>query len=85
MSVTNVSKPAISGTKKALAVLAKCLICKLCLVGRGNLKPVGMHLFLLINNHLINLLGIPVGTLRGLDSDGRCCLIHAIVEPVSSQ
>lgn len=39
---------------------------------RGNLKPVGIYLFLLVNNFLLNLLGIPVGTLRGLDSDGRC-------------
>lgn len=38
---------------------------------RGNLKPVGIYLFLLVNNFLGNLLGIPVGTLRGLDSDGR--------------
>ena len=41
-------------------------------VGRGNLKPVGIYLFWLVNNFLINLLGIPVGRLRGLDSDGRC-------------
>ena len=41
---------------------------------RGNLKPVGIYLFWLVNNFLINLLGIPVGTLRGLDSDGRCFL-----------
>ena len=40
--------------------------------GRGNLKPVGIYLFWLVNDFLINLLGIPVGTLRGLDSDGRC-------------
>ena len=44
------------------------------LVSRGNLKPVGIYLFWLINNYLINLLGIPVGTLRGLDSDGRSSL-----------
>lgn len=41
---------------------------------RGNLKPVGIYLFWLVNNCLFNLLGIPVGTLRGLDSDGRCFL-----------
>ncbi|MFO3721196.1 hypothetical protein [Pseudomonas sp. HLMP] len=44
------------------------------LVGRGNLKPVGIYLFWLVNNFLVNLLGIPDGTLRGLDSDGRCFL-----------
>lgn len=44
----------------------------LSLVGRGNLKPVGIYLFFLVNNFLVNLLGIPVGMLRGLDSDGRC-------------
>jgi hypothetical protein len=38
---------------------------------RGNLKQVGTYLFFLVNNLLVNLLGIPVGTLRGLDSDGR--------------
>jgi hypothetical protein len=47
------------------------------LVGRGNLKQVGIYLFFLINNLLANLLGIPVGTLRGLDSDGRCFLSSA--------
>lgn len=41
---------------------------------RGNLKPVGIFLFGLIKIFLVNLLGIPVGTLRGLDSDGRCFL-----------
>jgi hypothetical protein len=44
------------------------------MVGRGNLKQVGIYLFFLVNNLLVNLLGIPVGTLRGLDSDGRCFL-----------
>lgn len=44
------------------------------LYDRGNLKQVGIYLFFLINNLLVNLLGIPVGTLRGLDSDGRCFL-----------
>lgn len=39
-------------------------------MGRGNLKPVGIYLFLLINNLLVNLHGIPAGTQRGLDSDG---------------
>lgn len=38
------------------------------------MKPVGIYLFWLVNNFLVNLLGIPVGTLRGLDSDGRCFL-----------
>lgn len=40
--------------------------------GRGNLKPVGIYLIFLVNNYLVNLLGIPVGTLRGLDFHGRC-------------
>lgn len=44
------------------------------LVGRGNLKQAGIYLFFLVNNLLVNLLGILVGTLRGLDSDGRCFL-----------
>lgn len=47
------------------------------LVSRGNLKPVGIYLFWLVNNFLVSLLGIPVGTLRGLDSDGRCCWSYA--------
>ncbi|MBD9587828.1 hypothetical protein IB254_12240 [Pseudomonas sp. PDM03] len=64
-------------TKKALAIIAKCLFCLACLVGRGNLKQVGIYLFFLVNNLLVNLLGIPVGTLRGLDSDGRCFLSSA--------
>lgn len=38
---------------------------------RGNLKRVGIYLFLMANKYLANLLGIPFGTLRGLDSDGR--------------
>ncbi|SDV05465.1 hypothetical protein [Pseudomonas mucidolens] len=46
-------------------------------LGRGNLKQVGIYLFFLVNNLLVNLLGIPVGTLRGLDSDGRCFLSSA--------
>jgi hypothetical protein len=41
---------------------------------RGNLKQFGIYLFFLVNNLLVNLLGIPVGTLHGLDSDGRCFL-----------
>ena len=44
---------------------------------RGNLKQVGIYLFFLINKLLDNLPGIPVGTLRGLDSDGRCFLSSA--------
>lgn len=40
------------------------------LLRRGNLKCVGIYLFFLIINLLVNLLGIPVGTLCGLDSDG---------------
>jgi hypothetical protein len=46
-------------------------------LGRGNLKQIGIYLFFLVNNLLVNLLGIPVGTLRGLDSDGRCILSFA--------
>jgi len=45
--------------------------------GRGNLKPIDIYLFLLLNNYLVNLLGIPVGTLCGLDSDGWCLLRFA--------
>lgn len=45
--------------------------------GRGNLKQVGIYLFFLVNILLVNMLGIPVGTLRGLDSDGRCFLSSA--------
>lgn len=37
---------------------------------RGDLKQVGIYLFCLVNIFLVNLLGIPFGTLRGLDSDG---------------
>lgn len=46
-------------------------------MGRGNLKQVGIYLFWLANKCSVNLLGIPVGTLRGLDSDGRCFLSSA--------
>ena len=49
----------------------------LALICRGNLKQVGIYLFFLVNNLLVNLLGIPVGTLRALDSDGRCFLSSA--------
>jgi hypothetical protein len=42
------------------------------LVGRGNLKQVGICLFHIVNNWLVILFGIPVGTLGGLASDGRC-------------
>lgn len=31
-------------------------------------------MFFLVNDLLVNMFGIPVGTLRGLDSDGRCFL-----------
>ncbi|WP_146118171.1 hypothetical protein [Pseudomonas poae] len=37
-------------------------------LSRGKLKCVGIYLFFLIINLLANLLGIPVGTLCGLDS-----------------
>lgn len=47
------------------------------LVGRGKLKPVGIYLLFLVNNYFVNLFGIPVGTLRGLDSDGRSSLNSA--------
>ena len=47
------------------------------LVGRGNLKQVGIYLFWLVNNCLGNSRGIPVGTLRDLDFDGRCNLSSA--------
>jgi hypothetical protein len=79
LSFRRYSKPktAPKGTKKALALTAKCLICKAFLVGRGNLKQVGIYLFLQVNNCSVNLLGIPVGTLRGLASDGRCFLSSA--------
>lgn len=46
----------------------------LCLVGRGNLKLVGIYLFWLVKNCLVSVLGIPVGTLGALDSDERCLL-----------
>lgn len=39
---------------------------------RGNLKQVGIYLFLLVNGLLVKIFGIPVGTLGGLASDGRC-------------
>lgn len=42
-------------------------------VGRGNLKQLGIYVFWLVKKCLVNMLGIPVGTLRGLDSDGQCC------------
>lgn len=45
--------------------------------GRGNLKQLGIYLFWLVKKCLVNLLGIPVGTLRGLDSGGRCCWSYA--------
>lgn len=35
----------------------------------GNLKEVGIYMFFLVNNYFVNSLEIPVGTLRGLDSD----------------
>ncbi|MGA9700680.1 hypothetical protein [Pseudomonas sp.] len=57
-------------TKPALGGLCRCFE----VVGRGNLKQIGIYLFFLVNNLFVNLLGIPVGTLRGLDSDGRCFL-----------
>ena len=41
---------------------------------RGNLKQAGIYLFFLVNIFWVNLLGIPVGTQRGLDSDGMCFL-----------
>ena len=47
------------------------------LVGRGNLKQVGIYLFLLANNRSDKLLGIPDGMLRGLDFDGRYFLSSA--------
>lgn len=34
------------------------------------MKQVGIYLFWLVNSCLVNLLGIPFGTLCGLDSDG---------------
>lgn len=40
------------------------------LVGRGNLKQVGIYLFVLINKLLVNLLGIPFGMQRSLDPNG---------------
>jgi len=43
-------------------------------LGRGNLKQFGIYLFFLVNIFWVNLLGIPVGTQRDLDSDGRCFL-----------
>ena len=57
-------------TKPALGGFCRCFE----LVGRGYLKQVGIYLFFLINTLLVNLLGIPGGTLRGLDSDGRSLL-----------
>ena len=70
--------------KKARTGRASWVFCRLSetgldsyLVGRGNLKQVGIYLFFQINNLLVNLPGIPVGTLRDLDSDGRCFLSSA--------
>lgn len=44
---------------------------------RGNLNQLGIYVFWLVKKCLVNVLGIPVGTLRGLDSDGRCCWSYA--------
>lgn len=33
------AKPNHADTKKALAIIAKCLFCLACLVGRGHLNP----------------------------------------------
>lgn len=41
---------------------------------RGDFKQVGIYLFFLVNILWVNLVGIPVGTQRDLDSDGRCFL-----------
>lgn len=44
---------------------------------RGNLKQVGIYLFFLVNNLLVNLLGIPAGMLCDLGFDGRWLLNSA--------
>jgi hypothetical protein len=59
------------------SLLFECRRCWSQSMSRGNLKQGGIYLFFLINNLLVNLPGIPVGTLRGLDSDGRCFLSSA--------
>ena len=46
-------------------------------MGRGNLKQIGIYLFFLVNNLLVNLLGIPFGTQCGLDFDRRWLLSSA--------
>ena len=45
------AQTAQKGTKKALAVNAKCLICIACLVGRGNLNPFTKPLIYGVKRH----------------------------------